>query len=333
MAYDTWWNNTTFTKCYGLLVFDLMSWSLFLSSFDISSMSVAYPTTESTPPCLMLSLIGISLVRPYLVWILVVRLLLSFLMMFRFLPSTPFFLRTYKIASSQALSYAFCTSRNTTYAVCFLLDISFTVCLRRSDGPRLNCPIFRQLGHSWWPHAPWPFRWWFSHTVSPYCLLGLFLFRLSIFCFYLFLYTAELFLPVTRWEYYFCNVYPIKGFQEGVAYRFVYFYDYFVRDFVGSWAFLPLKFLHDFVYFFFTCWFSLFRCFPFMFFYFTSKGSLRLLVLFFFYDFFLWTFCSTCFFKPFLAVCFFHPGLCYCGWFRFWCFICSNLLFADSLFK
>ena len=118
----------------------VIPWSLILSSFDISSMSVAYSTTESTPPCLMLSLIGISLVGPNLVWILAVRLLLSFLTMFRFLPSTPFFLRTCRIVSSQALSYAFCTSRNTTYAVWFLLFISFTVCFRTIKWSTVELP-------------------------------------------------------------------------------------------------------------------------------------------------------------------------------------------------
>ena len=88
----------------------------------------------------MLSLIGISLVGPNLVWILAVRLLLRFLTMFRFLPSTPFFLRTYRIASSQALSYAFCKSRNTTYAVWFLLFISFTVCFRTIKWSTVELP-------------------------------------------------------------------------------------------------------------------------------------------------------------------------------------------------
>ena len=115
-------------------------WFLFLSSFDISSMSVAYSTTDSTPPCLMLSLNGISLLRPNLVWILAVRLLLSFFMMLRFLPSTPFFIRTYRIASSQALLYAFCTSKNTTYVVSFLLVISFTVCLRTIGWSTVELP-------------------------------------------------------------------------------------------------------------------------------------------------------------------------------------------------
>ena len=48
------------------------------SSFDISSMRVAYSMTDSNPPCLMLSLMLILLVRLYLVCILAVRFELSF---------------------------------------------------------------------------------------------------------------------------------------------------------------------------------------------------------------------------------------------------------------
>ena len=63
----------------------ITSWSvsmprfLFCSSLAISSISVAYSMTDSTPPCLMLSLIFIGSVRPYLVWILAVRFEFSFL--------------------------------------------------------------------------------------------------------------------------------------------------------------------------------------------------------------------------------------------------------------
>ena len=46
---------------------------LFCSSLAILSISVAYSMTDSTPPCLMLSLISIGSVRPYLVWILDVQ--------------------------------------------------------------------------------------------------------------------------------------------------------------------------------------------------------------------------------------------------------------------
>ena len=48
-----------------------------LGSFEISSTRVAYSMTDSTPPCLMLSLMLILLVRPYLVCILAVRFELS----------------------------------------------------------------------------------------------------------------------------------------------------------------------------------------------------------------------------------------------------------------
>ena len=74
------------------------------NSFDISSMSVAYSMTDSTPPCLMLSLILISLVCPCLVWIFAVRLLLSFFIIWRFFPVTPFLWRAYSMASRHALS-------------------------------------------------------------------------------------------------------------------------------------------------------------------------------------------------------------------------------------
>ena len=59
---------------------------LFCSSLAISSISVAYSMTDSTPPCLMLSLIVIGSVRPYLVWIIAVRFEFSFLASLRFVP-------------------------------------------------------------------------------------------------------------------------------------------------------------------------------------------------------------------------------------------------------
>ena len=60
------------------------------SSFDISSIRAAYSITDSTPPCLILSLILIFLVRLYLVCNFAVRLEFSFLAILRFLPSIPF---------------------------------------------------------------------------------------------------------------------------------------------------------------------------------------------------------------------------------------------------
>ena len=99
------------------------------SSFDISSIRAAYSITDSTPPCLILSLILIFLVRLYLVCNFAVRLEFSFLAILRFLPSIPFLWRVYSIASSQALSYAFCTSRNTIYAVFLFFVFSWMASL------------------------------------------------------------------------------------------------------------------------------------------------------------------------------------------------------------
>ena len=98
------------------------------SSVDISSMSVAYSMTDSTPSCLILSLILISLVSPSLVWIYAIRLLFSFFTIWRFFPLTLFLWRAYSMASSHALSYAFWTSRNTRYGVLPLFLVSFKIC-------------------------------------------------------------------------------------------------------------------------------------------------------------------------------------------------------------
>ena len=97
-------------------------------SLDISSIRIAYSMTDNTPPCLMLSLILISLVGPYLVWMLAVSWEFSFFTMDRFFPSTPFLFITYSIASSHALSYAFWTSRKITYAVLPSFRISWIIC-------------------------------------------------------------------------------------------------------------------------------------------------------------------------------------------------------------
>ena len=66
-----------------------------LSSLDISFIRAAYSMTDRTPPCLMLSLILILLVR---VCIFAVRLDFSFLIILRFFPSIPFLCRVYLIA-------------------------------------------------------------------------------------------------------------------------------------------------------------------------------------------------------------------------------------------
>ena len=75
-------------------------------------MRFAYSITDSTPPCLMLSLIFIGLVFPNLVLIFAVRFLLMFFTRFHSFSFSPLLLRAYSMAFSQALSYAFVTSRN-----------------------------------------------------------------------------------------------------------------------------------------------------------------------------------------------------------------------------
>ena len=77
--------------------------------FFFSSLAIraAYSITNRTPPCLMLSLIFISLVCPCLVWILALRFEFSFLINGRFLPLTPFLCSACSIPSSHALSKAF----------------------------------------------------------------------------------------------------------------------------------------------------------------------------------------------------------------------------------
>ena len=111
-----------------------------LSFFDISSMSVAYSMTDSTPPCIILSLILISLVSPCLVWIFAVRLLFSFFTIWRFFLVAPFLWRAYSMASSHALSYAFWTSRNMRYAAFPLFLISFMICLSMMRWSTLTLP-------------------------------------------------------------------------------------------------------------------------------------------------------------------------------------------------
>ena len=97
--------------CDVLFVFTPSSYLLISSA--ISSITVAYISTESTPPCLMLSLIFISLVLPYFVFIVAVRLVFMSFVICQFYVSIPLLFSTYSIASSHALSYAFVTSRYT----------------------------------------------------------------------------------------------------------------------------------------------------------------------------------------------------------------------------
>ena len=107
-------------------------WTSRLSQLCICSIAAWSGThlqiTDSSPPCLMLSLIFIGSVRPYLVWILAVRFAFSSLASLRFFPWIPFLWRAYRIASSHALSYAFWTSRKITYAVLPFTLVSWIVC-------------------------------------------------------------------------------------------------------------------------------------------------------------------------------------------------------------
>ena len=104
--------------CDVLFAFTPSSYLLICSA--ISSITVAYISTESTPPCLMLSLIFISLVLPYFVFIVAVRFVFMSFVIYQFSVSIPLLLSTYSSASSHALSYAFVTSRYTIYRGFFL---------------------------------------------------------------------------------------------------------------------------------------------------------------------------------------------------------------------
>ena len=83
----------------------------FFISLLISSISVAYWVTASTP-CLMLLLIFMGFVMPCLVLMVAVRFWLRRSVRFHVAPSHPCLFITYMMASSHALSYAFVTSRN-----------------------------------------------------------------------------------------------------------------------------------------------------------------------------------------------------------------------------
>ena len=102
-----------------------------LISLAISSMRFAYSITDSTPPCLMLSLIFIGLVFPNLVLIFAVRFLLMFFTRFHSFSFSPLLLRAYSMAFSQALSYAFVTSRNAMcrswFFVCVFVVFNYCV--------------------------------------------------------------------------------------------------------------------------------------------------------------------------------------------------------------
>ena len=117
--------------CDVLFVFTPSSYLLISSA--ISSITVAYISTESTPPCLMRSLIFISLVLPYFIFIVAVRLVFMSFVICQFSVSIPLLFSTYSSASSHALSYAFVTSRYTIYRGCFLFFcvamLSFSIVL------------------------------------------------------------------------------------------------------------------------------------------------------------------------------------------------------------
>ena len=76
----------------------------FLVSLLISSISVAYWVTASTPPCLMLLLIFMGLVVPCLVLMVAVRFWLRRSVRSHVAPSHPCLFITYMMASSHALS-------------------------------------------------------------------------------------------------------------------------------------------------------------------------------------------------------------------------------------
>ena len=93
----SWWirHTSSIHRSESRVMFACVTYHRFLclSSLAISSISVAYSITDSTPPCLILSLICIFLVSPCLVCILAVRLELRFLIILKFFPFTPFWWR------------------------------------------------------------------------------------------------------------------------------------------------------------------------------------------------------------------------------------------------
>ena len=132
-------------------------------SLLISSIRSAYCRTDSTPPCLMLSFIYISLVLPCLV--LSCADMFSFVLLTRphswlFRPSLCI---TYIIASSQALLYASVTSKNTMFTVfclCISLMVSFST-IRWSVVAALPlCPL------TWFSVIFWIFFLWLCCWVS-----------------------------------------------------------------------------------------------------------------------------------------------------------------------
>ena len=84
-----------------ILLFRLLFFSICLF---ISSISVAYCVTASTPPCLMLLVICMGLVCPSDVLIFAVRFSLRLSVRFHIAPVQPCLFMVYIIASSHALS-------------------------------------------------------------------------------------------------------------------------------------------------------------------------------------------------------------------------------------
>ena len=70
----------------------------FCISLAISSIRLAYSITDSTPPCLMLSLIFMVLVFPYCVLIVAVRFSLIFVSIFQSFSFSPLLYSAYRIA-------------------------------------------------------------------------------------------------------------------------------------------------------------------------------------------------------------------------------------------
>ena len=142
--------------------------------------------TDSTPPCLILSLIFIFLVSPNLVWILAVRLELSFWL------SSDFFLGFHSCLAHIVLHpttlcrmlFAHPGILCRLWVLCFWFLWSFVSGLW--GGPLWSILVSHRLGPLWYWRLSSLFHWWFSRRPFLYCWLVLCLFHLSIFLFDLF---------------------------------------------------------------------------------------------------------------------------------------------------
>ena len=171
--------------CDVLFVFTPSSYLLISS--DISSITVAYISTESTPPCLMLSLIFISLVLPYCVFIVAVRLVFMSYVICQFSVYIPLLFSTYSSAYSHALSYAFVTSRYTIYRGFFLFFCVAMLSLVLLGGLLLIFLLFLPLVLLIFVFVVECGCLLFVHILFLCCWILLFLFRLSIYISCLFL--------------------------------------------------------------------------------------------------------------------------------------------------